>query len=146
MGSTPRPDFARVARLRGAEQAMIDEAARQGLIPEDIAGALTAPGVSSQLLFRRFEAVEDLDLLTGPASGFVDVPRGLADGEVPERVNLDDGRQRAALYRVVLLRGTAAEQAALINREALLSLWPLRLAPPAVTQVWECRFPELRTS
>ncbi|MFF5304815.1 hypothetical protein ACFY5F_36205 [Streptomyces sp. NPDC013161] len=143
MASTPRPDFARVARLRGAEQGVLDEAARQGLIPEDIAHALTAPGVSDLLLFQRFAVVADLDALAGPSSGFVDVPRHLTDGEVPARVDVEDTAQCAALYRRLLVGGTESEQAALINREVLCRLWPRRLAPHTVAQVWERRFPEL---
>lgn len=143
MASTPRPDFARVARLRGAEQGVIDEAARQGLIPEDIAYALTAPGVGDLLLFQGFEVVTNLDALAGPGSGVVDVPRQLIDGDVPALVNVADVELCAALYRRLMVRGTMAEQAALINRAVLLRLWPRRLAPQAVAQVWERRFPEL---
>jgi hypothetical protein len=143
MASTPRPDFARVARLRSAEQGVIDEAARQGLIPEDIAHALTAPNVSDFLLFQRFDVVADLDALAGPSSGFVDVPRHLTDGEVPARVDVEDTAQCAALYRRLLVGGTASEQAALINRDVLRRLWPRRLTPQTVAQVWERRFPEL---
>ncbi|MCT9075281.1 hypothetical protein [Streptomyces fulvoviolaceus] len=143
MASTPRPDFARVARLRGAEQGVIDEAARQGLIPEDIAHALAAPGVSDFLLFQRFEVVADLDALAGPRSGVVDVPRHLVDGDVPALVDVADAALGAALYRRLLIGGTATEQAALINRDVLLRLWPRRLAPHTVAQVWERRFPEL---
>ncbi|CAM5364455.1 hypothetical protein [Streptomyces viridochromogenes] len=143
MASTPRPDFARVARLRGAEQGVIDEAARQGLMPEDIAHALTAPGVSDLLLFQRFEVVADLGALAGPESGVVDIPRHLVDGDVPALVDVADAALCAELYRRLLVRGTATEQAALINRDVLLRLWPRRLAPQSVAQVWERRFPEL---
>ncbi|MEU6379580.1 hypothetical protein [Streptomyces sp. NPDC046909] len=143
MASTPRPHFARVARLRGAEQGVVDEAARQGLIPEDIAHALTAPDVSDLLLFQGFAVVTDLDTLVGPSSGFVDVPRHLTDGEMPARVNVADPAQCAALYRRLLVGGTAAEQAVLLNREVLCRLWPRRLAPHTVAEVWERRFPEL---
>ena len=143
MASTPRPDFARVARLRGAEQGVIDEAARQGLIPADIAHALTSPGAGDQLLFQGFEVVADLDSLSGPSSGFVDVPRHLVDGDLPELVDVADPVQRAVLYRRLHARGTATEQAELINRDVLLRLWPQRIAPHAVVQVWERRFPEL---
>jgi hypothetical protein len=143
MASTPRPDFARVARLRGAEQGVIYEAARQGLIPEDIAHALTAPGVGDLLLFAGFEVVTDLDVLTGPGSGVVHVPRHLVDGDMPASVNVADAALCAVLYGSLLVRGTAAEQAALINRGVLRRLWPQRLAPQAVIQVWERRFPEL---
>ncbi|MEH0502317.1 hypothetical protein [Streptomyces scabiei] len=143
MASTPRPDFARVARLRGAEQGVIDEAARQGLMPEDIAHALTAPGVSDLLLFQGFEVVADLGALAGPESGDVDIPRHLVDGDVPALVDVADAALCAELYRRLLVRGTATEQAALINRDVLLRLWPRRLAPQSVAQVWERRFPEL---
>ncbi|MGW4490462.1 hypothetical protein [Streptomyces sp. NPDC004376] len=143
MARTPRPDFARVARLRGAEQGVIGEAARQGLIPEDIAHALIAPGVDDFLLCQGFEVVADLDALTGPGSGAVDVPRHLVDGDLPTLVDVADTAPCATLYRRLLIRGTATEQAALINRDVLLHLWPQRLAPQAVAQVWEQRFPEL---
>ncbi|MGW0569892.1 hypothetical protein [Streptomyces tauricus] len=146
MASTPRPDFARVARLRQAEQGAIDEAARQGLIPEDIARALTAPGVSDLLLFQRFAVVADLDAFTGPSSGFVDVPRHLADGEVPACVDVEDAAQCAELYRRLLVGGSAVEQTALINREVLCRLWSRKLAPQTVAEVWERRFPELTAS
>ncbi|GAB2326658.1 hypothetical protein [Streptomyces variabilis] len=143
MASTPQPDFARVARLRGAEQGVIAEAARQGLIPEDIAQALTSPDVGDHLLFQGFEVVPGLDVLSGPGSGLVDVPRHLVDGDVPTLVDVADPVQCAALYRRLLVRGTATEQAALINRDILLRLWHHRLAPQAIVQVWERRLPEL---
>ncbi|MEW2401965.1 hypothetical protein [Streptomyces sp. NPDC046862] len=143
MASTPRPDFARVARMRGAEQGVIREAARQGSIPDDIAQALTAPGVGDHLLFHGFDVVSDLDTLAGPGSSAVDVPPHLVDGDVPTLVDVTDAAQCTALYRRLLVRGTAKEQAALINREILVRLWHQQLAPQAVVQVWERRFPEL---
>ncbi|MQS16486.1 hypothetical protein F7Q99_30905 [Streptomyces kaniharaensis] len=143
MDITPRPNFARVARERSAEQAMIAQAARQGLVPPDIAAAMAAPSASDQLLYQGFEVVTDLASLTGPAMGEIAVPAHLVDGELPARVNVANRWQLLLLYRRLLARGSAAEQAAVLNRALLRELWSEQLAPSLVMRVWEGRFPEL---
>jgi len=143
MGITPRPSFARVARARSAEQGMVEQAAREGLIAPDIAAALADPEITSHLLFTGFEVVSDLESLTGPAGGEVEVPAHLRDGELGERVDLSDPWQREALYRRVLVDGSTADQAAVLNRHVLIELWHKALAPGPVLRVWQGRFPEL---
>jgi hypothetical protein len=143
MGITPRPSFARVARARSAEQGMVEQAAREGLIPPDIAGALADPDVTSHLLFTGFEVVADLESLTGPASGEVEVPTHLRDGELGAHADLSDPWQRETLYGRVLVDGSAADQAGVLNRQVLSELWHKALAPGPVLRVWQGRFPEL---
>jgi hypothetical protein len=137
------PDFAGAAQTVDAQRAGVDAAVRRGLVPADIAAALSSPQASSWLLSQGFEVVESLESLRGPDTGTVAVPGRLVDRELPARADLDRAWQRLLLYRRLLSGGTAAEQCTLLNRTLLNQLWPARLGPPVVLQVWERRFPEL---
>jgi hypothetical protein len=140
------PDFDAVAQDHERQRGAVEAAARQGDIAPDIAAARTAPDAGEWLLFNGFEVVEDLAVLRGPAEGPLDVPAHLADRELPEHIAEPSAWQRAALYRRLLLEGTADEQARLLNRDRLRQLWPSRLGPPQILRVWEERFPELRAA
>ena len=142
----PEPDFDTVAEDHDRQREAVATAARQGDIPADIAAARTAPDAGEWLLFNGFEVVADLALLHGPAEGPLDVPAHLADRELPGHIAEPTAWQRLSLYRRVLLEGTAAEQARLLNRDRLRELWPSRLGPPPLLKVWEERFPELRAA
>ncbi|MCQ4044286.1 hypothetical protein ACFOSC_29660 [Streptantibioticus rubrisoli] len=145
-GDFPEPDFDSVAEEHEQQRRAVEAMARQGDIPADIAAARTAPDAGEWLLFNGFEVVADLALLCGPAEGPLDVPAHLADRELPEHIAEPTAWQRASLYRRLLLEGTAAEQARLLNRAQLRRLWPSRLGPPQILKVWEERFPELRAT
>ncbi|POX36199.1 hypothetical protein C3486_34820 [Streptomyces sp. Ru73] len=140
----PVADFDAVARDRAQQHAALQEAVRQGQTAPDIAAALADPQTGDWLLFHGFEVVTDLALLSGPAAGPVDVPAHLTDRELPARVDLSETWYATQLYRKLLLEGSAADQARLLNRDLLRHLWPQRLAPPQILTVWETRFPELR--
>jgi hypothetical protein len=51
--------------------------------------------------------------------------------------------RRWSLYLRVVRSGTAAEQAALLNRETLMELWPTLILPAECRAIWEAKFPEL---
>ncbi|MEU1627738.1 hypothetical protein ABZ746_20865 [Streptomyces sp. NPDC020096] len=140
------PDFDAVAQDHEQQRRAVEDAARQGGVPADIAAARTAPGANEWLLFNGFEVVEDLAMLHGPAEGPLDVPAHLTDRELSARIDDPTVWQRTSLYRRLLLEGTAAEQVRLLNRTWLRRLWPSRLGPPQILGVWEERFPELRAA
>ena len=142
-GTTPRPNFERVRRARAAEQAMLQQAGREGLVASDIAEALADPAVSDWLLYSGFQVVSDLAALAGPDSGVVELQVYLVDAELGPQVDLSNAWQRVSLYRRVLVDGSESDQAALLNRGLLRELWPQRLAPSQILRVWEGRFPEL---
>ncbi|BAW93616.1 hypothetical protein CHIBA101_1781 [Actinomyces sp. Chiba101] len=92
-----------------------------------------------------YEVPEKLDDLKGPISGVVHLPHRVLWTPGGGRVDLDAEGGVELAYRAVLAEGTAADQAAVVNRGRLVEVWPELLLPHRVRQMWEERFPELRT-
>ena len=61
------------------------------------------------------------------------------------RVDLDAEGGIGLAYRAVLTEGSVADQVSVMNRARLMSVWPELLLPRRVRELWEVRFPELRT-
>lgn len=86
---------------------------------------------------------QSLDLLAGPVTGTVQLPRHLAwsgsavyDLDVPGRV--------VDLYRTVIIEATTAEDLhTYLNLGMLKRLWSYLWLPPAVRQMWQSQFPDL---
>lgn len=85
-----------------------------------------------------------LDLLCGPETGVVHLPRHLKwSGSA--HYDLTQPGRIVDLYRTVL--NEAASQDDLhtyVNKRILTGLWASIWLPPAVRHAWEDRFPELR--
>jgi hypothetical protein len=86
---------------------------------------------------------ERLDLLAGPTSGVVDLPRHLKwSGNA--RYDLSEPGRIVDLYRTVINEAAAPPDLyAYLDRATLVTLWPSMWLPAAVRRVWEHRFPEL---
>ncbi|MET8676048.1 hypothetical protein ABZW18_00185 [Streptomyces sp. NPDC004647] len=114
-------------------------------MPQDIAEALSGPGVPDYLLSRGFEVVDDIGALQGPASGPVVVPTELHYGGLAPEVLVDDTEDCALLYQNVLAEGTVDAQQQVLNEARLTALWPSLslMLPAAIAQVWQRRFPVL---
>ncbi len=84
-----------------------------------------------------------LDLLTGPVTGVVRLPRQLAwsgsgtyDLDVPGRL--------VDLYRAVIIEATSPEELhTYLNAGTLRRLWSFLWLPPEVRQLWQSRFADL---
>ena len=127
------PEAAR-ARLLAATRSFIEGA---GAIPKpDEASATT--GWSAPV-----EVPDDLSAMRGPTTGIVRLPLSVySSGAGPEReFNLDDDRERIALYEIVLTNGTAADICRFLNVNELLRLWPKLWLPPHVSRAWAGRIP-----
>lgn len=86
---------------------------------------------------------ERLDLLTGPTTGVVTLPRHLK-WSGSNRYDLGQPGRIVDLYRTVLNEALSPEDLrAFLNRAALLDLWATIWLPPRVRSAWEQRFPEL---
>lgn len=85
-----------------------------------------------------------LDDLMGPAHGTVQLPLHVAwSGQTA--FDLDRPKPCMHLYRIVLAEGQRDDVAAYLNRELLISQWPVlrTLISQTVRTVWESAFPEL---
>ncbi|NGN63706.1 hypothetical protein G5C51_07260 [Streptomyces sp. A7024] len=85
-----------------------------------------------------------LDELRGPEHGVVQLPLHVAWSGLTS-YDLDLPRQRMLLYCTVLHEGLHDDLVAFLNRELLLTLWPVlrTLVGRNVRTVWEDAFPEL---
>lgn len=84
-----------------------------------------------------------LDLLAGPTSGVVHLPRHLKwSGSA--RYDLDQPGRIADLYRTVLNEAaTTADICGHLDQATLMRLWPSLWLPMPVRRAWEDRFPQL---
>ncbi|MCL2091983.1 MAG: hypothetical protein FWH11_12440 [Micrococcales bacterium] len=83
-----------------------------------------------------------LDDLHGPTSGTVRVQEHIDTGLNPV-YDIADASERWSLYVKVVQSATAAEQAAFLDRTALVELWPTLMLPQQCRAIWEAKFPEL---
>lgn len=84
-----------------------------------------------------------LDLLHGPISGIVDLPRRL-DWSGNARYDLDRPGRIVDLYRTVISDATdPADLHAYLDGPTLRQLWPTIWLGPEIRCAWESRFPEL---
>jgi hypothetical protein len=83
--------------------------------------------------------------LSGPAHGTVQLPLHVAwSGQTA--FDLDRPKPRMHMYRIVLAEGQRADVTTYLNRDLLVSQWPVlgTLISKTVRGVWESAFPELR--
>ncbi|MEU0402743.1 transcriptional regulator [Streptomyces sp. NPDC006197] len=89
----------------------------------------------------------DLSELGGPAHGHVGLPLHLAWSGL-SRFDLDQPRLRMSCYRIVLAEGQHDDLVRYLNRELLVSMWPVlrTLISRDIRDVWESAFDELGSS
>ena len=58
--------------------------------------------------------------------------------------SLDEKGGVGLVYRAVVAEGAVADQAAILNRDRLVEVWPELLLPRRARELWETRFPRLR--
>jgi hypothetical protein len=82
--------------------------------------------------------------LSGPTHGTVQLPFHVAWSGRTE-FDIDRPKPRMHLYRIVLAEGQLADVTAYLNRDLLVSQWPVlrTLVSKTVRGVWESAFPEL---
>jgi hypothetical protein len=84
-----------------------------------------------------------LELLQGPTSGLIRLPRHLKWSGSPE-YDLDEPGRTMDLYRAVINEAaTPTDLHTYLDRDTLIRLWDEMWLPVAVRQEWENRFPEL---
>ncbi|MFE9659009.1 hypothetical protein [Streptomyces sp. NPDC005955] len=85
-----------------------------------------------------------LDELTGPANGPVDLPLHVVWSGL-RSFDLDRPRSCMSLYRAVLAEGQHDDLVRFLNRDLLLSQWPVlrTLISRTVRDVWESAFTDL---
>ncbi len=92
---------------------------------------------------RPYITPDGLDLLTGPVSGVVRLPRHL-DWSGNAEYDLDSPGRIVDLYRTVIIEAVTPEDLhTFLNERTLRQLWALLWLPDAVRQAWESRFPGL---
>ncbi|QKW07562.1 hypothetical protein HUT18_15430 [Streptomyces sp. NA04227] len=87
---------------------------------------------------------ECLEDLTGPGHGTVDLPLHVVwSGR--RSYTLEQPRSRMGLYRTVLAEGQRQDLVDFLNRDLLISQWPVlrTLISRPIRHVWENAFPEL---
>lgn len=93
-----------------------------------------------------YAIVEDLDQLRGPAGGVVELSHSVLWAPGGGRVDLDRPGELRMAYRAVLNEGTVEDLVNVLNRGRLIAVWPELLLPFRVLEMWESRFPELRST
>lgn len=108
---------------------------------------MSVPATATQVLRTRYQGrlPSSLDELTGPAHGVVQLPAHVAWSGLTA-YDLDGARSCMTLYRTVLAEGQRDDLPGLLNRDLLLSRWPVlrNLISRHIRDVWEYAFPELR--
>lgn len=62
------------------------------------------------------------------------------------RVDLDEPGGTVLAYQAVLAEGTVEDLANVLNRDRLTAVWSELMLPRRVRQLWESRYPELRSA
>ena len=85
-----------------------------------------------------------LDDLAGPSHGTVQLPLHIAWSGLTA-FDVDRPKRCASMYHIVLTEGQHDDLITYINRQLLVSHWPVvrRLLGRVVRDVWESAFPEL---
>jgi hypothetical protein len=85
-----------------------------------------------------------LEDLAGPQHGVVQLPLHVAWSGLTA-FDLDRPKLRLSMYHLVLHEGQRYDIAAYLNRELLISSWPIlrTLVSRTIRNVWEAAFPEL---
>jgi hypothetical protein len=123
-----------------------DEAARSVHVEPAEPPVLALAPVSRLYQRRPVLVASDLAMLRGPSSGRVTLPLSLHwSGDDQAAVfDLDDPRQRPALYTAVLREaGEPGDLQAWLNAGLLVDLWPRLVLPKAVRDAWEEQHPVL---
>jgi hypothetical protein len=104
------------------------------------------PPSAAEILRRRYlsRLPQSLDDLTGPQHGTVQLPLHVAWSGLTA-FDLDRPRLRMSMYGVVLAEGQRDDLTAYLNRDLLISQWPVlrTLISRTIRYVWESEFPEL---
>lgn len=107
---------------------------------------LELPAAPTEILRARYQCrlPSKLDDLTGPAHGTVRLPLHVAwSGQTA--FDVDRPKPCMHMYRIVLAEGQHDDVTAYLNRDLLVSQWPVlrTLISRTVRNVWESAFPEL---
>jgi len=106
---------------------------------------MTSPSAARYADVVPYDTPARLADLVGPTTGIVRVGAHIDTSPVPV-YDLDDPDQVWALYTRVVRDGTPQDQARLLNRDLLVSLWPTLQLPPRCRLVWVSRFSELSSA
>jgi hypothetical protein len=86
---------------------------------------------------------DSLDLLRGPTTGIVTLPRHL-DWSGDSSYDLDAPGRLVDLYRTVIIEATKpADLHAYLDRDAVVRLWRQLWLPAPIRAAWHARFPQL---
>ena len=93
-----------------------------------------------------YAVVDSLDQLHGPAGGVVELSHWVLWAPGGGRVDLGQPGGVGLAYRAVLSEGTVEDLVRVLNRDRLIAAWPDLMLPRRVRDMWESRFPELRSA
>ena len=135
---SPEPALYRFARSPREEVVMVSAATDPTNTPAE-----------ERVYFRDikpYAVVDGLDRLRGPADGVLELPHSVLWAPGGGRIDLDRPGELRLAYRAVLNEGSIDDLERLLNRDRLVAVWSDLLLPLRVLELWESRFPELRTS
>jgi hypothetical protein len=115
----------------------------EGMDVPSASAPVSYPSVMEQRYRSRLPAA--LIELSGPTRGTVQLPLHVSwSGQTA--FDLDRAKPRMHIYRIVLAEGQLADVTAYLNRDLLVSQWPVlrTLIGKTVRSAWESAFPELR--
>jgi hypothetical protein len=87
---------------------------------------------------------DSLDALAGPDHGTIQLPLHIAWSGLTA-FDVDRPPLRMSMYHIVLTEGLRDDLTAYLNRQYLISQWPVlrTILSPPVRRAWESAFPEL---
>lgn len=93
-----------------------------------------------------YAVVDRLEQLHGPAGGVVELSHSVLWAPGDGRVNLDEPGGTALAYQAVLAEGTVEDLVHVLHPGRLVTTWSELILPRRVREMWESRFPELRST
>ena len=93
-----------------------------------------------------YAVVDSLDSLHGPAGGEVELSHSVLWAPGGGRIDLDEPGGTTLAYQAVLAEGGVEDLVQVLDRGRLVAVWPELMLPRRLRQLWEARFPELRSA
>lgn len=93
-----------------------------------------------------YAVVDSLDQLRGPLGGEIELSHSVLWAPGGGRVDLDEPGGTALAYQAALAEGTTEDLQRVLNPGRLTAVWSDLMLPRRVRELWESRFPELRSA
>jgi len=98
---------------------------------------LPQPGSRTPPQYDTWLVIQNLDDLTGPTAGMMELPHVIHWGPLRVCDLSNDGRRRTAYQEILREAATGEQLASLLNKDLLIQDWPFLMLPPRLRAGWE---------